>query len=558
MPFRPIFRQRPPASSLKGDLSGAFLAAIIALPMALAFGVQSGLGPEAGLYTAVILAIVAGIWGGTRTLISDPTGPMTVVAATVVTMGLSQSGNDLQNAMPLIIATFLLAGLFELLFGIFDFGRFVKFMPYPVLSGFMAGIGLIIIAAQIFPILGLDNPGGFLTILISLGGVEAVNYQAIGLGGLAVAIVYLFPKITRQIPSILVSLVSCTLIAVFLKLEVPVIGEIPKKLPDLQLGRLLELKLEDLQYIITPAVMLGGLGVIDSLLTSVVADNLTKTKHNSRWTIIGQGVGNLLTAAFGGLPGAGATMGTVTNINAGAQTKRSGILKGILLLVIVVTTADYVRYIPMSVLGGILITVGVSIIDTKGIKMLFRIPKSDAATWAIVLLVTLFDNLLNAVAIGFVASAIFFISKLSQHLTSAQESKTLQEFMGESQDLPESLAEQVYVQSFDGPMFFGFANRYREHCHEIRGVQAVIIRMERVPFMDQSGMVTLEDVITDWQNRGIAVYITGANHLIKESFARVELLPDVIGQDRFFDRFKDCVEALKSKVSNNQNVNHQS
>jgi len=212
----------------------------------------------------------------------------------------------------------------------------------------------------------------------------------------------------------------------------------------------------------------------------------------------------------------------------------------------------------MSVLGGILITVGVSIIDTKGIKMLFRIPKSDAATWAIVLLVTLFDNLLNAVAIGFVASAIFFISKLSQHLTSAQESKTLQEFMGESQDLPESLAEQVYVQSFDGPMFFGFANRYREHCHEIRGVQAVIIRMERVPFMDQSGMVTLEDVITDWQNRGIAVYITGANHLIKESFARVELLPDVIGQDRFFDRFKDCVEALKSKVSNNQNVNHQS
>lgn len=549
MPFRPVFRKKPPASSLKGDLSGAFLAAIIALPMALAFGVQSGLGPEAGLYTAIILAIVAGIWGGTKTLISDPTGPMTVVAATVVTTGLAQSGGDMQNALPLILATFLLASLLELLFGIFDFGRFVKFMPYPVLSGFMAGIGLIIIAAQIFPILGLDNPGGFLTILTSLGGIETINLEALGLGVLSVALVYIFPKLTRRIPSILVSLVLCTLIAVFLNLEVPVIGEIPRKLPTLQVGRLLELEFTDLQYIITPAIMLGGLGVIDSLLTSVVADNLTKTKHSSRWTIIGQGAGNFITAALGGLPGAGATMGTVTNINAGAQTKRSGILKGVLLLLIVVTTAGYVRYIPMSVLGGILITVGMSIIDTKGIKMLLRVPKSDAATWAIVLVVTLFDNLLNAVAIGFVASAVFFINKMSGYLSSAQESKTLQDFMGESQALPEALAEQVYVQSFDGPMFFGFANRYREHCHEITGVKAVIIRMERVPFMDQSGMVTLEDVITDWQNRGIAVYITGANKLIKASFARVQLLPDVLGHDHFFDSFRKCVEAIKVKVT---------
>lgn len=549
MPFRPKFRKRPPAPSLKGDLSGAFLAAIIALPMALAFGVQSGLGPEAGLYTAIILAIVAGVFGGTNTLISDPTGPMTVVAATVVTTGLAQSGGDLSNAVPLIIATFLLAALLELLFGIFDFGRFVKFMPYSVLSGFMAGIGLIIIAAQIFLILGLDNPGGFLTILTSLGGVEMVSTQAIGLGLLSIAIVYLFPKLTRRVPSILVSLIACTVLALVLNLDVPVIGEIPTQLPALQLNRLLELEVGDLQYIITPAVMLGGLGVIDSLLTSVVADNLTKTKHNSRWTIIGQGAGNFLSAAFGGLPGAGATMGTVTNINAGAQTKRSGLLKGVILLLIVLTTADYVRYIPMSVLGGILVTVGASIIDTKGIKMFFRIPKSDAATWAIVLLVTLFDNLLNAVAIGFVASSIFFINKMSRSLTSSQESKTLQDFMGESQAIPEELAERIHVQSFDGPMFFGFANRYREHCHDIKGVDAVIIRMERVPFMDQSGMVTLEDVITDWQKRGITVYITGANDLIKESFTRVQLLPDVLEEDQFFNSFQECVNTLKAEMT---------
>ena len=169
MPFRPIFRKRNPSPSLKGDVSGALLAAIIALPMALAFGVQSGLGPEAGLYTAIVLAIVAGLFGGTNTLISDPTGPMTVVAATVVGTSLAQSGGELDNALPLIVATFVLAGILELLFGLFDFGRFVKFMPYPVLSGFMAGIGIIIISTQIFPLMGMESPRGFLNIFLSLG-----------------------------------------------------------------------------------------------------------------------------------------------------------------------------------------------------------------------------------------------------------------------------------------------------------------------------------------------------------------------------------------------------
>jgi len=220
------------------------------------------------------------------------------------------------------------------------------------------------------------------------------------------------------------------------------------------------------------------------------------------------------------------------------------VMKGVFLLLIVVATADYVRYIPMSVLAGILITVGLSIIDYKGIKMFFRIPKSDAATWAIVLIITLFDNLLNAVAIGFVASAVFFINKMSRYLNASHEGKSLPQYTGENGGLPVELADQVYVQSLDGPVFFGFANRYREHCHNVTGVKAVIIRMERVPFVDQSGMVTLEDVISDWQKRDIQVYVTGASDMVIEGFRRIKLMPDTLHSDQLFDSFEECVEQL--------------
>lgn len=526
---------------------GGLIAAIIGLPMGLAFGVQSGLGPQAGIYTAIILGITAAVFGGTRTLISDPTGPMTVVAATVVSLSIAEVGT-LEAAWPLIVGTFVLAGLFELVFGIFDFGKYVKYMPYPVVSGFMAGIGVIIIAVQLFPIMGLDSPKGFVNILLALPTQAAgANWTALALGGLTIAIIYLFPLVTRRVSSILVALIVSTLVAVLLGLDVPVIGEIPSQLPHAHFDDLLKLSYDDVRAMIVPAMLLAGLGVIDSLLTSVVADNITKTKHNSRWTIIGQGVGNLLAGLFGGIPGAGATMGTVTNIRAGARSEVSGVVKGLILLVILLSLAEYVQYIPVAVLAGILITIGIGIIDYRGIRMLLKVPRQDAAVWAIVLGVTLFDNLLNAVAVGFVLSAVLFIGRMSQNMVENQRIVSLPEVIGRHA-LPKELADRIIIKRLEGPLFFGFAHKFRAHCERIKEGLVVILDLEAVPFLDQSGMITLEIVIQDWHNRGIQVYILGANPQVLHSLMEMEVVPQLVNHEHCFKNVDRCLETIRQKL----------
>lgn len=526
---------------------GGLIAAIIGLPMGLAFGVQSGLGPQAGIYTAIILGITAAAFGGTRTLISDPTGPMTVVAATVVSLSIADVGS-LEAAWPLIVGTFVLAGLFELIFGIFDFGKYVKYMPYPVVSGFMAGIGVIIIAVQLFPIMGLDSPKGFINIFLELpAGVLSANWTALALGGLTVGIIYLFPLITRRVSSILVALLVSTLVAVIFGLDAPVIGEIPSRLPHAHFDDLMKLKYSDVQTMIVPAMLLAGLGVIDSLLTSVVADNITKTKHDSRWTIIGQGVGNLLAGLFGGIPGAGATMGTVTNIRAGARSELSGIVKGLILLVILLSLAQYVQYIPVAVLAGILITIGIGIIDYKGIRMLLKVPRQDAAVWAIVLGVTLFDNLLNAVAVGFVLSAVLFIGRMSQNMVESERTASLPQFIGQH-TLPQDLADRIIVKRLEGPLFFGFAHKFRAHCERIREGLVVILDLEAVPFLDQSGMITLEIVIQDWHQRGIQVYILGANPQVLHSLTEMGVVPQLVSYEHCCKNVERCMASILQKL----------
>lgn len=534
-------------ATFKEDVLGGLLAAIIGLPMGLAFGVQSGLGPQAGIYTAIILAIVVSFFGGTKTLISDPTGPMTVVAATVVSVGLSSYGN-LENAFPLIITTFVLAGVFELLFGIFDFGKYVKFMPYPVLSGFMAGIGVIIIAVQIFPLLGHDSPKGFLNILVNIREpIVNINWQSLLLGVLTIGIIYLLPLLTKKIPAILAALIIGTIVSVVFSMNVPIIGEIPRELPTFHLTTIFKLQLTDLQYIIPTALMIGGLGVIDTLLTSVVADNLTKTKHDTRKTVVGQGIGNIIVGLFGGLPGAGATMGTVTNIKSGAKTPLSGLLKGVILLAIIVGITEYVQYIPMSVLAGILITIGIGIIDYKGIKMLFKVPKQDAVVWAIVLLVTVFDNLLNAVGIGFALSAVLFIGRMTKSMRATDKTMRLPDVMRKN-PLPEALADKVFVKNIEGPIFFGFTDIFKDNCEKISGVYAVILRMDQVPFLDQSGLVTLKQVFEDWKQKGIKIYITGANHFVYDSLIKVRIIPHDVGYLHIFERVDNAVDDIQKKI----------
>jgi len=288
-----------------------------------------------------------------------------------------------------------------------------------------------------------------------------------------------------------------------------------------------------------------------TLLTSVVADNLTKTKHDSRRTVIGQGIGNIVVGLFGGIPGAGATMGTVTNIKAGAKTKLSGIMKGVFLLLIIVSVTEYVQYIPMAVLAGLLITIGVGIIDYKGIKMLLKVPKQDAAVWAIVLLVTLFDNLLDAVAVGFVLSAILFIGRMSKFMAISQKANAFSD-MDEAL-IPKKLSEKVHIQNVEGPLFFGFSDRFRNHCEQIKGVSMVILNMKQVPFFDQSGLITLEAVIEDWKSENREVYISGANYYGLESMEKVKIIPNLINEDNCYDTIQKCLNSIENTEEERKN-----
>ncbi len=351
---------------LKGDIFGGITAGIVALPLALAFGVQSGLGASAGLYGAMILGLFAAIFGGTDTQISGPTGPMTIVSAAFVSIVIARYGS-IDKAWGIIVLTFLLAGAFQIIFGLLKIGKYIKYIPYPVLSGFMSGIGVIIIVFQLFPVLGLVSPLKIIKVFTELP--EAIgmrNNISILMAIATLFIIYLVPKFTKIIPGTLLALLIVSLGSFFFSLDTPLIGEMPAGLPALKISSLSHLGLSDITLIFMPAITLAGLGSIDSLLTSVVADNITRTKHNSNKELIGQGMGNIAASLFGGIPGAGATMRTVVNVKSGGTTKRSGVIHALLLLLIVLGFGKYVAYIPLAALAGILISVGISIIDTRG------------------------------------------------------------------------------------------------------------------------------------------------------------------------------------------------
>ncbi|MDX8398406.1 MAG: SulP family inorganic anion transporter, partial [Mariprofundaceae bacterium] len=354
--------------NLKGNLFGGMTAAIIALPLALAFGVASGLGPTAGLYGAIILGFVASLFGGTPTQISGPTGPMTVViAAAVVT---------LEQDIQLIATTILLAGLFQIAFGFSKIGRFVRFIPYPVISGFMSGIGIIIIILQINPLLGLPTDASVVHILLTVPQhIPQASIEAVILATLAMLIVFFSPQyITRWLPAPLLALIILTPLSMLLNMNVNTIGHIPSGFPNIVWP---SMGIEHINLIIPLAFTLAVLGTIDTLLTSIVADSITQTRHKPNKELFGQGLGNAICSFFGAIPGAGATMRTVINIKSGGNNQLSGMFHAIILLLIVLFLAPLAEKIPLAVLAGILIKVGIDILDYRFLKVWKNSPRHD-------------------------------------------------------------------------------------------------------------------------------------------------------------------------------------
>ena len=539
---------------IKGDLFGGITAGIVALPLALAFGVQSGMGAIAGLYGAMILGMFAAVFGGTATQVSGPTGPMTVITAMVVASAIEASGS-LKAGMGIIIASFLLAGGFQIVFGIVKIGKYIKYIPYPVLSGFMTGIGVIIILYQVYPFMGHSSAKSTVDIFLNIGKpLSALDWSAFGLGGITVAIIYLFPKITKAVPSALVALVVATLAAFFMKLDVPLIGDIPSGIPELKIGEILTIDPGMIWTIIKFAMMLAALGAIDSLLTSVIADNITKTKHNSNRELIGQGIGNMVAALIGGLPGAGATMRTVVNVNAGGKTRLSGLIHGLLLAAILLGLGKYTSYIPLSVLAGILITVGIGIIDYKGLSHLGRVPRTDAVIMIIVLLITVFGNLLNAVGMGIVLACVLFMKQSSDLAEIGTSLKALAGFKDEQPwDDEDSVYKEfkgkIYIKHLYGPLFFGFASRFQELIKELDDdVRVLIIRMDKVPHIDQSGVYAMEEAVTDLQNKDVVVVLTGVQPQPLDMLKSIDIIPALIPEMHLFMTFEDCELWLKHNL----------
>jgi SulP family sulfate permease len=550
-----MFKNLYDTKYLKGDITGGLVAGVVALPLALAFGVQSGMGATAGLYGAIMVGIFAALFGGTPTQASGPTGPMTVVSAALVAAAIQLTGS-LEAAMGIILLTFLLGGVVQIVFGLLNIAGYVKYFPYPVVSGFMSGVGLIIIILQIFPFAGLSSPKSTIAVLQDLPRLAAeLNWQALALGGLTVLIYYVFPLITKAIPSALVALIVSALAGYFLAWDVPIIGDIPSGLPAIQVGTMFSnIPPEAFMLIAEYAIVLAVLGSIDSLLTSVIADNMTKTKHNSNRELIGQGIGNMLAAIFGGIPGAGATKGTVVNINSGGRTRLSGMLHGTFLLAVLLGLGSLAAYIPLAVLAGILIPIGFKIIDTRGLKHLRHIPRADAAVLIIVLLITTFGSLIQAVGVGVALASLLFMKKAGdigeKNLTVEAVDKLEEEKPWQDElEFYEKYKDKVLIKHLQGPLFFGFTAYFKTQVKQIEDhIQALIIRLDKVPYIDQSGLYALEDAIFDLQQRDIKVLLVDLEGQPMDMLKAIDVIPDLVPEECIFPDVAGAFDYLQTRL----------
>lgn len=486
--------------NIKGNIFGGVTAAIIALPLSLAFGVASGLGATAGIYGAIILGFFAAALGGTPTQISGPTGPMTVViAASILTLN-----QDINSIAMMII----LAGVFQIILGFLHVGRWVRYIPYPVISGFMSGIGVIIIILQINPMFGVNGETSIIQILFNLPSTIAhTQLSALMIALVTLAIMFFTPSaISRVIPAPLIALVVLTPISVYLGLDVTTIGEIPTTLPALVIP---SFDIELLQHIIPLAVTLALLGTIDTLLTSIVADSMTNTKHNSDRELFGQGIGNTLVGLFGALPGAGATMRTVINAKSGGTNRLSGMIHAITLLLIVLFFAPFAAQIPMALLAGILIKVGVDILDYRFLKVAKSAPKYDLTVMITVFVFTIFVDLITAVGVGITLSSLLIVYRISKETNI----RTIKE---KEHNMDVDFGDDVRIIKIEGAFFFGSTTTFEFEVNKILDIKTLIIDCYAIPFIDITAIFTLKDLVIKLQDAGINVIIIAKQPIQKQ------------------------------------------
>jgi len=592
----------------KGDLFGGLTAGIVALPLALAFGVSSGLGPSAGLYGAIFVSFFAALFGGTNTQIS-------AVSMVIIAGILAVNDGDVNKALPVILAVFLLAGLMQIGLGMIGLGKYIKYIPYPVVSGFMTAIGIIILVTQILPSIGYypkedaeyvnqfkpqaeelilenilkeeagegilvledfqetisrantitpadinkeaqtlagsDASGVIGSIKVLPRALQHINWLELLLALGTIFIIYGFKRITKAVPSTLVALLVMSGIAYGFGLDYRPIEQIPSGLPIPRLEIFSEFSFASIVPYIFTALTLSLLGAIDSLLTSVVADNMTKTKHKPNKELVGQGIGNSIGAIFGGLPGAGATIRTVVNINSGGKTRLSGMIAGILLMVILLALGPVASQIPAAVLAGILITVGIGVMDYKGLKAIPNMPRPEVVIMLIVLVLSSVWNLVYAVGIGLVIASLMFMKKIGDLTAERSDVKSLdkEKAWADEVDFPVNLKEEVFIKHIKGPLFFGSTSEFQQLAGQIPDTaSAVVIRLGRMQYMDQSGLYAMEDVLVDLIQRDVKILFVHPLEQPRYMMERIDIIPDLVPEEQIFENFDSCLEWVKSNV----------
>lgn len=529
------FRWSNPFAYWRGDLMGGLTAAIVALPLALAFAIASGVDPKAGLYTAIVAGCIAAIFGGSPVQITGPTGAMAVIILGIVT----------KYGIEKIWLAGVLAGMIQVALGMAKLGRLVKFIPYPVTAGFTNGIAIIIFFGQLNNFLGLRLhrtehflPGLWQT----FSHLSETHWATVAIAGLVIGTKLLWAKLPTSIPGSLIGLVLATTIVSVWHLDVPTIGSIPQALPlPHAISHWHDFGL--IRELINPAMALAALGSIESLLSAVVADGMTVSeKHDSDRELIGQGIANIVVPFFGGIPATGAIARTAVNIRAGGRTRLSGVIHSLTLATIVLALAPLASRIPLAALAGILMVTSLRMLEWEAIGLLLRATYADFTVMMLTWFVTICFDLVLAVEVGLIAAGALFIKRMSDlSLGKIPEAEAF------PPGTPLELGRQIAVYRVDGPMFFGAAERFVTFLRDEPEVRYLILRMRFVPNMDTTGLVALEDIYHDLKRRGCQLLLSGLQPEVEGLLERTGLLQK-IGASNCFDSTDAAVHALTSHL----------
>ena len=530
-------------SNLRGDVLGGIVSAIVALPQALAFGVATGMGASAGMWGAIIMCLVAGILGTKLPMISGPTGPVAIVTASIMAAYNYEAGA--------IVTVLLLAAIIQTCISFTSLPSIVKYVPYPVISGFMNGVGTILILMQLNPLVGqktMSTPLESLKHLIT--DFQDINTQAVFLGVLTLMTVFLIPqKINRFIPSQIIALVLCTFISIKAGFQVDKIADVSINLPHPVLP---EINFDVLKLALPFALTLAVVCSSESMLTALVADSLTREKSSPKRLLLSQGIGNILCAMTGSMSGSAATMRTVAAINTGASTKFAAVVNPLFLIIVLMTCAEFVKEIPLAVLAGILIKIGYDIVDTKFLKVIKYAPKDDLYVLALVFLLTVFYNLIFAVGAGITLAALLYAKRVADKTSLEVKNIYSKEIFALEEELVHDYKYLIRVVHIDGQFFFGSATQIVSHFDEMLGTKYLILNYESNALLDISAIFALEDIIIRLQTQHNKVMLVIKNEAVLNQLRDLNITSQIGSENIFYDE-KSAVTLAKTYIKNKFN-----